>query len=834
MKDSDKQFLKLFHNNLVGLMISDEDHIIVDVNEHLLQLIGVKGTDIIGKTGLELPILDDDFVKKYWRGLMTDGQVLNQELSFKLKNTKEVDILFSTEKIELDDKLFWLTTVVEITKRKKSEKALSNIYERVSDAFVAIDKNWCYTYVNKKAGELLEKDPAYLVGKHIWTEFPEDIGQPVYLSYHEAMETQQMIAMEEYYEPYNRWFQNLIYPSADGLSVFFSDITIRKKALDKIKESEIRFRTLTKNAPVGIFETDANGLTTYVNETWMGFTGMQFEEAMGEGWLNAVHPEDRKKLETGWYSNSEKDEPSISEYRLVDKKAGVIWVNGNAVPVVDDIGVVTGYIGTITDVTAIKNAVELLQKKEETLNKAQNISKVGSWEFNLATGELAWSEEQYRIFELEGEPAETLYQAYRNKYHPDDLIKLDEVIKNAIEKAEGFTFEHRILCNDGSIKYISSIGEVILNENGKVVAIKGIGQDITNTKQNELEIIRTHQKIDTLINTVDGIVWEADAKTFQFSFISKKAEEILGYPAEDWINDHQFWASHIHPDDRNWAIDYCVTCTREKKQHDFEYRMIAKDGREIWLRDIVSVIVENDQPVLLRGIMIDITEKKKSEKILEERTEQLRELSSHLQNVREEERMNIAREIHDELGQQLTGLKMDIAWLMKKVGQEDQAIKSKFNDALILVDSTVKSIRRIATELRPSIIDDLGLNAALEWLVSEFTERLNVEIEYENNFDDKNVAPDIAIGLFRILQESLTNIAKHANASKIKISIIKEPDAIKLLIADNGIGFDSTTKPSQLSFGLLGIKERTHMLKGAHSIFTKPGKGTKIEIRIPL
>jgi PAS domain S-box-containing protein len=706
MKTPDDKFLKIFHNNLVGMILTGEDHIITDVNDHLLQLAEMKRKDVIGKTGLELGLIDERFVKKIWQQFAENRKLLNKELSFKTKTNKIVHCLFSTEKIELDGKPYWLTTLIDISKRKKSEKELADIYERVTDGFVAIDSNWCYSFVNKKAGELLEKDPARLVGKHIWTEFPEDIDQPVYLAYHRAMENQEMITMEEYYQPYDRWFQNLIYPSPDGLSVFFSDITSRKKNEQLIVESELRFRTLTKTAPVGIFETDAKGLTTYVNETWMRYTGLSFEQAMGDAWMKVIHPEDREKQIKKWNSKTKTADASFSEYRIVDKRGRLRWVNGKAVPVIKADGEIAGYIGTIADVTESKN-----------------------------------------------------YQ---------------------------------------------------------------------------LEILKSHQKIDTLINTLDGIVWEADAKTFQFTYISKKAEDILGYPAEEWINDHQFWADHIHPDDKSWAIDYCITCTREKKQHDFEYRMMAKDGTVVWLRDIVSVIVENNQPIQLRGIMIDITENKKAEDALNQRTEQLRELSTHLQNVREEERTKIAREIHDELGQQLTGLKMDISWLKKKVTDTDPAIKTKFDNTISLVDATVDSIRRIATELRPSIIDDLGLNAALEWQVREFIERSGKEILYNNNFDDVNIDPDISIGLFRILQESLTNIARHARAETVIINIEKVKDAVQLLVQDNGVGFDTNKKRHSLSFGLLGIKERTHMMKGDFAINSKPGKGTRIEIKIPL
>ncbi len=816
------------------MAITNDDHIVTNMNDHLLGLMKLERKQVIGKTGIELGLFHEEFAPGIWEDLSKNEKLQNREISIKTKAGEEIDCLFSTEKLELENKKSWLITIVDVSKRKKAEKELADVYNRVTDGFVALDKNWNYTYVNKSAGIMMARDPAQMIGKNVWVEFPHLVGSDIQMAYYRAMEKHEMVNLEQYFPPQNIWFLHMIYPSADALSVFFKDISFRKQDEQKVAESELRFRTLTKSAPVGIFETDALGLTTYVNETWMEFTGLSFEESIGDKWMRIIHPDDREMQVINWKRKIKSAEVSSSEYRIIDKQGKLRWVIGKAIPIIINGGEIAGYIGTISDVTGHKQAMELLQKNEETLNKAQHIAKIGSWEFSLITGELTWSKELYRIFELEGHSAETLYEAYRKKYHPEDLQKLDEIISQAIERATGYTYEHRIMCNDGSIKYILGIAEVILDAAGKVIGLKGTGQDITESKKYEIEILQAHQKIDTLINTIEGIVWEADAQTFQFTYISKKVEDVLGYPAHQWLTDHQFWANHIHPDDRKMTVDYCVTCTREKRQHDFEYRMLAKDGTVVWLRDIVTVIVENDEPIQLRGVMINITEKKKAEVILNERTEELRELATHLQNVREDERMNIAREIHDELGQQLTGLKMDIAWLMKKTGKGDAVIETKFNDTLKLVDATVRTIRRISTELRPSIIDDLGLNAALEWLMAEFKDRLRIEMVYDNSFDDHNVDPNISIGLFRILQESLNNIAKHANANKVEIKIEKQNSVVHLSVHDDGIGFDTNTKPTGLTFGVLGIRERVNRMKGDCMITSDPGRGTKIEVKIPL
>ena len=706
MKKADEHFLKLFHNNLVGMILTDEQHIIVDVNNNLLQLTEFAREEMIGKTTPEIKIISEAVVNDFWLEFEQNQILQNKEVSFVAKSGKIVYTLFSTEKIELDGRNFRLTTLIDITERKKSEEALAGIYERVTDGFVAFDKDWNYTYINSNAALMMNSDPQYMKGKNVWVEFPHLVGTDVQAAYFEAMEKQVTINLEQYFEPQDMWYLHMIYPSPDALSVFFKDINYRKKDETKIADSELLFRTLIKTAPVGIFETDANGSTTFVNDTWLKFTGMKFAEAMGDGWLDAVHPADKEWLLNGWYSKAETNDISSSEYRIFDKTGNQRWVSGKAVPVIDGEGIISSYIGTITDITALKNALNALEKSEDVLHIAQQISKTGNWELNFVTGQLYWSKEVYRIFDLDGAPQEKLNKAYRDRFHPEDLHLLDEGMELIMKTGERYEMEHRIICSDGSIKYIFAISETIENENGDKIGIKGTVQDISVRKNAELELLET--------------------------------------------------------------------------------------------------------------------------------TRQLKELSKHLQQVREDERKNIAREIHDELGQQLTGIKMDIMWLKKKLAQGDKDITFKFDDTLKLVSDTVTSIRRITTELRPSIIDDLGFNAAIEWLVKEFSTRMDVPVNYRNDFDDSQINSFVSIGIFRILQESLTNIAKHAKAKAVEISVNQQEEFIQLSIKDDGAGFNADQKQANPAFGLMGIRERTDMLKGKFTLKSRPGKGTEINVSIPV
>ncbi len=215
--------------------------------------------------------------------------------------------------------------------------------------------------------------------------------------------------------------------------------------------------------------------------------------------------------------------------------------------------------------------------------------------------------------------------------------------------------------------------------------------------------------------------------------------------------------------------------------------------------------------------------------------DQLRNLSAHLQNIREDERKHIAREMHDELGQFLTALKMDLLWLKKKLNTNDDkgANQEKLAEMTLLVDEAVLFVRTLAAELRPSILDDLGLIAALEWHSQEFSRRFQIDVEFESKVDEIEVSPLIATGIFRIYQESLTNVARHAEAKKVAAVLEVNAGTIRLSVSDDGKGFDSLSAERK-TLGLLGMKERALMIGGKLEIISELGKGTTVLISVPI
>jgi signal transduction histidine kinase len=221
---------------------------------------------------------------------------------------------------------------------------------------------------------------------------------------------------------------------------------------------------------------------------------------------------------------------------------------------------------------------------------------------------------------------------------------------------------------------------------------------------------------------------------------------------------------------------------------------------------------------------------RKSER-LRESEDKLRRLAAHLISVREEERAHIAREIHDELGQVLTGLKMEVTWLAKRL--KDKVLIEKTDSMCGLIDSTVQTVRKIATGLRPEMLDDMGLIAAVGWQAKEFQKRTGIrcraKLPPESKFD-----VDISTTAFRIFQEILTNVARHARATRVDIDLAIDEEALRLEVLDNGVGISEGAQNGRKSLGLLGMQERAMLFGGEVAVTGQPGHGTRVSVTIPM
>jgi signal transduction histidine kinase len=296
----------------------------------------------------------------------------------------------------------------------------------------------------------------------------------------------------------------------------------------------------------------------------------------------------------------------------------------------------------------------------------------------------------------------------------------------------------------------------------------------------------------------------------------------------------------VHPDDLSPTQEQLrAFIDNPSLGYEVEFRLRHRDGSYRWIFTKAQLFGDSSgKPVRMLGCHVDITERKRAEAEIRASAEQLRTFATRLQTVREEERTAIAREIHDVLAQELTRLKIDLVWLAQRVSQPiaeamQPKIRERVDDAVSQTDVAISTVQRIATELRPLILDSLGLSAAVEWQTEDFARRTAVKARATVPNRDVSLDRDRATALFRILQESLTNVARHAQAANVDVSLRQETDSVVLAVQDNGRGVTMDELHDPRSIGLVGMRERALAFGGAVTIEALRDGGTLVCARIP-
>lgn len=373
-------------------------------------------------------------------------------------------------------------------------------------------------------------------------------------------------------------------------------------------------------------------------------------------------------------------------------------------------------------------------------------------------------------------------------------------------------------------------------QDGRVVGLQGVAHNITERKLAEEALRNNETRLRTLLQSIPDLIWLKDINGV-FLACNSMFERLFGARQKDIIGktDYDFMdtelADFFRENDKR-AI------AAGKPTSNEEWVIFADDGQRVLLETIKAPMYDSSSNLLgVLGIGRDITSRKEAQNKILKSEEKLRALNARLEKVKEEERINLSRELHDNLGQNLTGLKMQISYFAKKVKTDRFSnpadLLLRTSDMLSLIDAMINTVRKISAELRPNVLDYLGLIPAIEWQIGELKKRSEIDCEMKSKVEKIDLGIQINSSVFRIVQEAFTNIIRHAEATKVILSIYEEDDRFKLEILDNGIGIKETDISNIRSLGVIGMKERTIQFNGTLQLQNAPQGGTLLTLIIP-
>jgi PAS domain S-box-containing protein len=631
------------------------------------------------------------------------------------------------------------------------------------------------------------------------------------------------------------------------------DITERKQTEKALHATELRFKTIFDYSTVAIYETDKAGKCLLVNKQWCNFSGLTPEEAKGDGWKRALHPDDQERIFRLWNEYAKENKPWNFEYRFCTPNQKIIWVLGTAIPLISDSGETTGYIGMNTDINELKHNEEALQANYSLLRIAGETAKFGGWSINLITNEVIWSDEVAVIHEKPAGYSPLLDEGI-NFYAPEWRDKIKLVLSDCALKGIPFDEELELITAKGKRIWVRAIGEAVRNEDLKIVKVQGAFQDITERKKAEEEILKSKQQYDSLVSKIPVGVYilrTNQAGTFALDYVSPKMAEMLDLSVESLLAHNHTIYKAIHPEDLNSFIRLNQQGIQSMQPFEWNGRVVVK-GEIRWFNISSSPQPLESGETLWHGLIVDITERIQHEAEIKLKNEELINL-----NATKDKFFSI---IAHDLKSPFNGILGLSDYMVEQIQKKnyDQLeeyatiVKSASQQAmdllLNLLDWSRSQTGRM--EFKPERLDVVALIKAEIDLLSSSAKQKSIVLTVK--LPDKAIACVDSAMFSTIIRNLISNAIKFTNTcGRIEISLEEGLDFIKISVRDNGVGIgkdridklfrisenystSGTSNEKGTGLGLILCNEFVEKHSGKIWVESEENKGTTFHLAIPV
>lgn len=609
----------------------------------------------------------------------------------------------------------------------------------------------------------------------------------------------------------------------------------------------VPFEALIEHAHDLIVVLDDRAEVRYANAAFGRQLGLAPRAMEGQRLEMFAHPDDEGRLHQAWRRAAD-DESNLVTFRLKHAEGGWRILEGRCLTVptlgtpsaprdADAGGQVRALIAQ--DVTTRVLAQQTLKEERKQLRRTRQAGRIGDLEVNLTTSVVHGSEQLYRLLGLEPR-LEMSFEELLAAIAEEDRDHVKAAIRIARESFDPFSVTCRVARPDGQQRSFLVEGEV--EYDGLDLMLYGIVQDVTERYQAELALRQSEAKYRSVVSgLVEGVLLVNEE--LRITAANGSAAEILGVDQQELQGacfDDLDWRA-IHPDGRPFDLrEFPVVRTLEEGSSYTNVRVGLRAGD-----DSVRWISVNTKPIFREesarphgavASFQDITERMDNQRALERSREQLRNLALRLQSAQEKERTRLSREVHDVLGQAMTALRMNVQWIDQHLTEADDDLRARLRDTNELIESTIQTVRRIARDLRPGILDHFGLPPALDWQTKEFAKRTDLICAFEDHTDGAvdGMDKDQATAIFRVFQEALTNVARHADARHVDAALRLCDGRLRLEVRDDGRGIRPDEITNSKSLGLLGMRERLMPWHGTVDHAGAEGEGTTVTVTVPL